>query len=362
MAVYTFINGERKRVFTNRPRVYKNGVQKTIRSGYTFVNGTRHKIFGDWSLVNAELFVNNDSVLLPAGSYWFVLRGAGGAGGNSGAATGTGIAGGLGGAGAKGNLTVQAVTFSQPTTVNIFPGTAGRNGDGGAGGTARQYFGGPGGGAGRPSVVIWETGGQLYEIHADGGAGGGGGGGSVLTGNGRYRYGAGGGGGGEYIKFDSVTSATTFNVITVAGKDGGNAGDYSANGFPGVSGNTADFPYIMSGSGGTGGDGGGERRPGGAGAYGGGASGGGGGSNGKNQHNSYGGPGGGGAGGSYEAGGGQKGNGGAYGGESSATNHFTIPVDVINENIIYGVGANYGQGGKPDNWGANGFILIARFA
>lgn len=363
MAIYTFVNGQRKRAFTYNPRVIVGGAVKKVIEGYTFINGQRHKLFGKWSFDHTEVYLEHSLESLPFGTYRIACRGAGGAGGENGKRASSTVDFAAGGAGAKGELVAEDITFTESTTVNIHIGTGGEVGKGGKGGSAgyqQGAEGGAGGGAGAPSVVIWETNQELHNVHANGGGGGGGGGGSTFTFNTRSAYGCGGGGGGEYLRFDTVVDIDTYRVAVILGKKGGSAGGYDSGGQAGVEGNTTDFPDIYSGRGGNGGDWEGGYSYGGAGASGGGASGGGGASNGKPQNGSYGGPGGGGAGGSMDAGGGAAGNGRDGYGRTDGYNHHTIPTDTTAENSLYGVDANYGIGGTTNQNGSQGFVVIRR--
>ena len=354
MAVYTFINGVRKRIFNHKPCIYINGIKHTIGKCYTFINGTRHLIFDTWSLKNEQLFLSDETITLPFGTYQFVLRGAGGAGGTN------GTNGGLGGAGGKGEITSFNLTCNEATVVNINVGAGGltyvNGGNGGysddtpaSSSHGLNNLGGFGGGGGYPSYVKV---GDTYYV-ANGGGGGGGGGASANYG--RYGLGASGGGGGGYYRLDTSTGL----IESVAGKLGARGGgqdDGYTRGMPGVDGNTTDFPNITSGRGGRG-DASGLY---GAGATGGGASGGGGCAGNGNHSSAYGGGAGGGAGGSEDAGGGAGGNGYANG--VAGSNHHTTPTDTLAENQTYGINANYGIGGTNNVNGAQGCILVKRIA
>lgn len=146
-------------------------------------------------------------VVFPAGTYQFVIRGAGGQGGynNTGGDR-------LGGAGGKGGLNVVTLTFTTLTTVTIYVGSNGGSNGGAAGdGTDAPSSPGAGGAGGYPSYI--KVNGTVYG--ATGGGGGGGAGGSD-TNSGRYSDGASGGGGGGYYQLNSDGSITS-----VPGQKGG---------------------------------------------------------------------------------------------------------------------------------------------
>ena len=365
MATYTFVNGQRKQVFTYNPRVVVGGVVKKIIEGYTFINGQRYKIFGKWSFDHTQVYTADTAESLPLGRYKIVCRGAGGAGGkNGGTGTGGGTAG-LGGAGEKGQLQEYTIDIQKPTIAQIRVGkggtsvsNGGNGGNGGASGYGQQGYGagqagdgGSGGGAGLPSYVHID----MNNYIAVGGAGGGGGGGSG-TNNSYFAVGAGGGGGGGYYRVSVINGLV--EAESVKGKDGGHGGyDLWSGGQAGVEGNVTDFPDVTSGRSGGRGHSGWSYSDGQAGASGGGASGAGGDTDGGNDLG-YGGSAGGGAAGSDVAGGGSGGITGSSG--SSASNHYTQPIDTLEENQEYGVNSNYGIGGTSNQDGSQGFIIIQR--
>lgn len=147
------------------------------------------------------------NVVFPAGTYQFVIRGAGGQGGYNNSNNGC-----AGGAGGKGGLNVVTLTFTTLTTVTIYVGASNGNNGGAAGdGTDAPVNPGAGGAGGYPSYI--KVNGVVYG--ATGGGGGGGAGGSD-TNNGRYSDGASGGGGGGYYRLNSDGSITS-----VPGQKGG---------------------------------------------------------------------------------------------------------------------------------------------
>ena len=354
MAIYTFINGVRKRAFTYNPRVVVGGTVRKIIAGYTFINGVRKQLFNKWSFDHTEVYLSNGTETLPFGNYQIVCRGAGGAGGTNGA-NGAASQGGNGGAGAKGALSVNNISLQSATTVNVFPGASGKTysngGNGGVGGSqvSSAGAGGNGGGGGHVSYALINS---TYYSATGGGGGGGGGGG---TENGRFSGGGSGGGGGGYYRFNGGSE------VSVAGKNGARGKDSAGYGnATGVAGNTTDFPNLRSGNGGKGFNVSVAR-----GANGGGASGAGGGGGKDNDAGWWGAGGGGGAGGSADAGGGQGGFSPAvYDGVSATgqdgTNFHTVPTDTLAENQQYGVNANYGIGGYANQNGSQGFVVIRR--
>lgn len=218
MSVYTFINGVRKRAFTYNPRVKVNGAIKKIVKAYTFISGVRHDIFSDWSFVNEQLYLNDAKLTLPAGTYQFIIRGGGGAGGtywvnDDGSWGHTDGAG----AGGKGDLVVQTITKSETFDVNLFIGCKGRTYNNGGNGGYPGYvsetgaYGGHGGGGAKPSYIILDPeSASASTYYACGGGGGGGHGGSAR--HGRYGdAGSGGGGGGYYRVTGNIISAKTTN-------------------------------------------------------------------------------------------------------------------------------------------------------
>lgn len=233
MSIYTFVNGVRKRAFTYNPRVKVDNAIKKIVQGYTFINGTRHKIFDEWSFINDKLILQDTSLTLPAGTYQFILRGAGGAGGTTGSSHHSGVPG-SGGAGGKGDLVAETRILSQNSIVDIYVGEGGlrksEDGNGGnGGGNGGRYdpgadggdsVNGCGGGGGKPSFVVINN----AIISANGGGGGGGGGGGA--GSGRYSGGSGGGGGGGYYRViapivETIDSLNT-EIYVYLSQDGGN--------------------------------------------------------------------------------------------------------------------------------------------
>lgn len=361
MAIYTFINGEIKHVFTYNPRIRIEGIIRKITEGYTFINGDRKKLFGKWSFDHTEVYNNNTTEELTIGKYQVVCRGAGGAGGeNGGARQGTAQAGGAGG---KGDLTVSEITIPNVMNVDIVVGEGGltktNGGNGGSKGASSgigaSSDGGAGGGGGMPSYLHYAYG----DVYANGGGGGGGAGGNAINSQGRYEGGSGSGGGGGYYKF--INSTTIQNI---AGKNGKRGAGYWVRGVDGEAGNTTDFPDITSGGGGTGQQWNGSFGNNSNGASGGGASGGSGGGGADNSDYSSGGSGGGGAGGSTDAGGGKAGmkwvNVRNECKGQDASNHHTVPTDTLAENMEYGVNNNYGIGGSPNQNGSKGFVLIRR--
>lgn len=322
-----------------------------------------------------DVFVNTPGSYvynLPKGKYDIVIRGSGGAGGQSGLVVG--YPSGTGGAGGKGQIFAKTIELNEPLDVEVFVGQPGSpTGNGGTGGRrdgAGAISGGTGGGGGFPSYIKsvktvsdgTTTRPVLFYCALGGGGGGGGGGGTHY---GRYSAGAGGGGGGGFYNITSVG-----NFVSVPGKIGadGSPGRYGRrDGTPGVTGNTTDFPTVYSGAGGGGGHYKTESSWGGAGAAGGGASGGSGGQGGGNHGSAQGGGGGGGAGGDLDAGGGQYGTGRMNRPPTSGYNYHIAPTDTTAENAFYGITGNYGTGGSGGSgsmvYGANGipgFVSIKR--
>lgn len=356
MAVKTFIDGQSKRVFSHIPYTFVNGQKRRIRKAYTFVNGQKKIIWDFWSFAAEKLFTDPTQTFtetLPAGTYDFIKRGGGGSGGTNGTKTDSSGAGGLGGAGGKGKLTIDRVTITSTTTVNIKVGTGGV-GTGATGGYTNGGTGngGNGGKSGHASYV--KVGTSYYG--ANGGAGGGGGGGGGTNRQARYKGGAGSGAGGEYLRWNQSNGTET----TVAGKNGVNGNGYR-DPINGTTGNTTDFPSVYSGRGHNGRDwetasvdywssy-----------VYGGGASGGAGGGSNWNTDYSTGGAAGGGAGGDDDASGGGGGDGWLPG--ENGYNYHTTPTNTLAENQSYGVNANYGIGGATNTNGTSGFVLIRRVA
>lgn len=287
-------------------------------------------------------------IVLPAGTYQVVARGAGGSGGNT--ARARAVAGGVGGAGAPGQLKDYTVSFNTATLLSVYVGEGGKLYDqGGNGGAAGYQWSesdlGHGGGGGMPSYLK-RSNGECF-AGAQGGGGGGGGGGN--TNQGRYSGGGGGGGGGGFYYLEST------GVTNYPGKAGGNGGTSGAGASAGVAGYNFDTS-VTSGRGGT------SNHGGGAAATGTGASGGGGGYGSGNESGARGGTGGGGAGGSAQAGGGDAGYNNATGGVrgTAASNHYTTPIDTTADNATYGITGNYGQGGAPNQNGQGGFVIIRR--
>lgn len=366
MAVYICQNNQIKHIFTYNPRVCVGGVIKKIVEGYTFINGTRVKLFGKWSFDHTETYYNNASnIELPFGTYRFVIRGGGGAGGTNGYAANTW--GGTAGAGGKGDLRVINQTFNSTKYVSLVVGGGGKTkangGNGGNGGTNGWSSGGGttggdsvngcGGGGGYPSYVWWD--GSL-KYNANGGGGGGGGGAGSPTG--RYSGGGGGGAGGGYYYVDA-----NMNIVGLSGKDGAGGGrgaGYDPKAQNGIQGHTYIFPQVYSGAGGDGNEPNATMKVGGAMAAGSGASGGGGGNSKGNHGSARAGGGGGGAGGSPDAGGGTGGSGNVDGGW--AYNVHSSPNDTYSENAAYGVNNNYGIGGGVNQNGSQGFVQIRKIS
>lgn len=365
MAVYTFINGVRKRIFSNKPCVYINGVKHHIGKCYTFINGTRKTIFDTWSLKNEQLFLQNSWLGLPFGTYQFVIRGAGGAGGETHNQDGEHNYGahGIGGAGAKGDLRAETITLNSSKTLFLGIGTGGltfaNGGNGGASGTRgdRDNNGVTGGasvgagGGGHASYILLDG-----VLHIAQGGGGGGAGGQRGIG-GRYAGGSGAGGGGGYYEMNSNGEETAYN-----GKPGTGGARSGWTGLAGANGNTttSGFNVIYAGNGGNG-----YRGTGGAGGIGGGASGGSGGGSKHGDDSGWkrpGGSGGGGAGGSLDASCGGNGSGSIGGDGTGGYNFHTTPTDVLTENTSYGVPYNYGMGGTTGQNGSQGFVLVKRIA
>jgi len=303
--------------------------------------------------------VGSGSISLEPGTYTFVIRGGGGAGGEYGGAI-EGPAQ-FGGAGGKGEIKVYNVSVESQSMATIFVGSGGlthsAGGNGGLGGASSGIgsasAGGAGGGGGMPSYVFVNN---TYYF-ALGGGGGGGAGGNSIHHRGRYEGGSGSGGGGGYYRFNNGT------ITSVPGKSGQGGSGYNTRGKDGIAGNTTDFPNIVSGVGGSGGSYSGQYNNGGYGAYGGGASGGSGGGGPQNTDYARGGAGGGGAGGSVDAGGGHGGvawerwaGSNVFGG--NGTNFHTTPTDTTNENAQNGIMGNYGIGGATNTNGVSGCVLI----
>lgn len=367
MAVYTFINGVRKTIFTYNPRVIVNGNIKKIIAGYTFINGVRYILFSKWSFDHTEIYTSpinsiNQINLTSPGKYLIVCRGGGGNGGNKGGDTVTGnnnatSYGGAGGCGGKGNLTTQYITINTPKVINCYVGGGGNTSidNGGAGGYGSAASGGKGGTGGYGSW-FYISNEQIYGS-AEGGAGGGGGGGAIFGGgkySGVYASGGGGGGGRYYLVRNS--NSFSFSQISVPGATGGKGVMDGA-----TAGGNGDTSFnLYGGRGGKGSDSAGFNTDGGTGGTGAGAGGGGGNAHNSSHHYKTGGQGGGGAGGDYDAGGGTTPSAGSRG-ATNPSNVKTIPTDTLNENKTYGVNSNYGQGGYLNGGaGANGFILIQR--
>lgn len=157
----------------------------------------------------------------------------------------------------------------------------------------------------------------------------------------------------------NVLEYSVGNIESVPGKKGGrgaiNADHGSKAAQAGTTGNTQDFPDIVSGKGGNGNDNTGLAN-GAQNASGGGASGAGAGCGTGNSSASRGGGGGGGAGGSTDAGGGQGGTGNQNG--SDASNQHTYRTDTVYENTSFGFAGNYGMGGGTATNGNSGFVYI----
>ena len=284
--------------------------------------------------------VGSYNVTLPRGNYRAILRATGGAGGSS-------VGSASGGCGGKGNLTVQDFTVSNDTAITAVLHGIGDNG--GTGGSSSGSAGGNGGAGAYPTYIIGLT--ETY--YANGGAGGGGAGGTSTA-----IYGAGGGGGGGYYIYSYRTYPHTMYWLTISGQSGGN-GNMNGSGGAGNNGDTVNFPSLYGGKA----DGAWNAGDPGHAAYGGGGNGGqgggasGGGGEGNMQGN--GGAGGGGAGGDNDAGGGSVGTTtGAYHSWTDASNVKTTPTDVSAENSSYGIPANCGRGGYPDQAGTTGYIKI----
>lgn len=368
MAIYTFVDGVRKRTFSNIPYVFVNGERKTIKSAWTFVNGTIKQLWNTWSFARTQLFTSGSSISLPAGQYQFIMRGGGGAGGQTGGNYGDSV-GGVGGCGGCGKLVVQDVTvYSGGRHYNIVIGTGGltysNGGNGGfrgAGGVNASPYAGSGGGGGMPSYVWWTNNGNDYFYAANGGGGGGGGGGAA-TNNRRYDAGGAGGGGGGFYKIAS-NSQNGFSVTSMAGKAGKNSTGYYTAGSVGENGyyiNSKDLNIYAGGGGnGTGAVGAGQARYRGAS----GSSGGGGPAN---SNTGAGGNGGGGAGGCEDAGGGANARNTKYSQYNSSlapTNAGkTTPTNTLAENQSYGVNADYGKGGTTNTNGSQGFVIVKRIS
>lgn len=360
MAVYTFVNGQRKTVFTYNPRVVVGGIVRKIIEGYTFINGIRYRLFNKWSFDHTQVYTQDSVEELPLGTYKFIVRGAGGAGGETPpTASGWNFVAGVGGCGGKGELkeyivdipylNIAQIRIGEGGKIYSSGGNGGEYGNAGSNGAPRS---GSGGGGGKPSYL------QLnLNYYIANGGGGGGGGGGIATANRRYDNGGAGGGGGGFYKTEIVNDV--LQIISVAGKKGRGATDYDT---PGVAGATGDGdPELYGGAGGKGGY---NHNIGGAQGFGGGASGASGGGGPSNDNGSAGGSGGGGAGGCKDAGGGKNARNTIYNNFNSDIESYnagkTTPTNTLPENAEYGVNANYGIGGTTNTNGAQGFILIQR--
>lgn len=309
-------------------------------------------MYKDWSFSKLYTEPGTYTLNLSAGTYQYIMRGAGGAGGNNDSSNNR-----KGGAGGKGELSTGTFVITESEQITVYVGSAGltyaNGGNGGVKGenTDAPQNAGNGGGGGRPSYIKTST--DL--VYAEGGGGGGGAGGSD-TRRSRYSDGASGGGGGGYYRI-----AIDGTITSIVGKKGGRGSIYTQNDSHsaaqnGVTGNTTDFPDISSGKGGNGNNASSSWKAGGSAASGGGASGAGGGCGLGNDTASYGGGGGGGAGGSTDAGGGQGGTGYANG--NNGSNYHTTPTDTTEENANYGFPGNYGMGGGPNTNGNSGFVFV----
>ena len=172
-------------------------------------------MYKDWDFEKFYGEPGTFTLNISPGTYRYVLRGAGGAGGNNDSANVR-----QGGAGGKGELTHGTFTITEATKVTIYVGAGGltyaNGGNGGIKGdnTDAPRKAGNGGGGGTPTYIL--VGQNIYI--ADGGGGGGGAGGSDTT-TGRYSDGGSGGGGGGYYRVDSNGTVTS-----VPGKKGGKGG------------------------------------------------------------------------------------------------------------------------------------------
>jgi len=314
---------------------------------------------------------NEISILLTAGKYDVIMRGAGGAGGDSGE-NGFDSAG-VGGCGASGELAVFNIDITEATYVRAYIGKAGltyaEGGNGGAGGPSNQRVGGNGGGAGDPTI-LWIPNASTYDTYFAAGGAGGGGGGACGGGPGRRANGGGGGAGGgtsHYAGGTSITSEIAANIIYTQGQIGGQGAPHYEYGRDGVNGIDLGDPDIKAGNGGGGNTT--HSGTGGIGGTGAGASGGGGNSGDRDGHThdyACGGGGGGGNGGvTYTNDGpvvGYGGTGGASGGDAATDgyNPNTTPDDTTTDNATYNVIGNYGVGGATGTSGVGGFILIRK--
>lgn len=153
------------------------------------------------------------SILLTPGDYQFVVRGAGGAGGDYVQTYNSG-------AGGKGDLQEYTVHLYEPTIVTVYVGSGGlplaEGGNGGEKGDYTDATNQPedGGGGGYPSYI--KVGNTVYG--ANGGGGGGGFGGSDNNSS-RYSDGGSGGGGGGFYRLNSDGTITS-----VPGQKGGKGG------------------------------------------------------------------------------------------------------------------------------------------
>lgn len=161
-------------------------------------------MYKDWSFSKLYTEPGTYTLNLSAGTYQYIMRGAGGAGGNNDSSNNI-----KGGAGGKGELSVGTFTIEENTLATIYVGEMGvtyaNGGNGGArgDGTDAPVNPGAGGGGGKPSYISVD--GANYV--ANGGGGGGGAGGSD-TNRARYSDGGSGGGGGGYYSL-SVSQSTT---------------------------------------------------------------------------------------------------------------------------------------------------------
>ena len=308
-------------------------------------------MYKDWGWSKLFETPGTFTVNLSPGVYEISMRGGGGAGGED-APTSSGGSEGVGGAGGTAELVQQTVSVSRTVTATVYVGTGGltkaNGGNGGNGGSGGDNMaGGGGGGGGRPTYI------KIYDryISSPGGGGGGGGGGNAQSASRFADAGCGGGGGGYYrMSADGTITSVPGQVGAIGG------GDNDGSGANGVTGNTTDFPNIMSGQGGRGGYYDGARGVGGSSAYGGGASGAGGGAGAGNHTTSSGGGGGGGAGGDTDAGGGHFGSGRTnYGAATSGSNYKSTPTASTN---YLGETSNLGRGGTPGQNGYGGWLYI----
>lgn len=153
------------------------------------------------------------SMLLLPGSYQFICRGAGGAGGDD-------LQTYVSGNGGKGDLVVHTVHLLEPTEVTIYVGEGGlplaAGGNGGERGdpTDATVPAANGGGGGYPSYI--KVGNTFYGANGGGGGGGHGGGDGNPS---RYSDGGSGGGGGGFYRLNSDGTITS-----VPGQKGGKGG------------------------------------------------------------------------------------------------------------------------------------------